>query len=89
MFSYDLFSVGDDLLPSTPINVPIVVSGGEKEENVEEPFLNRSKQLTTINDFFRIRMFNGHHDLQSECQNEVLEFVKQNLKDLVKYLSNK
>ncbi|CAF4861462.1 unnamed protein product, partial [Rotaria socialis] len=32
--------VGDDLLSTTPINVPIIVYGGEKEENVKEPFLN-------------------------------------------------
>ncbi|CAF3164353.1 unnamed protein product [Rotaria socialis] len=81
--------VGDDLLSTTPINVPIIVYGGEKEENVKEPFLNRWKELTTTNDLFRVRMFNGHHNFQSECQNEVLESVKQDFKYLIEYLNNK
>jgi hypothetical protein len=29
------------LIPSTPINLPIIVYGGEKEKNLSEAYLNR------------------------------------------------
>ncbi|CAF3805900.1 unnamed protein product [Rotaria magnacalcarata] len=82
-------AVGDDLLSATPVNVPIIVYGGEKEESVKEPFLNRWKELTTTNALFRVRIFNGHHNFQSECQNEVLESVQQDFKYSIEYLNNK
>ncbi len=33
--------VGSELLPLTTIDIPIIVYGGDKEENVKEPFLKR------------------------------------------------
>ncbi|CAF2087670.1 unnamed protein product [Rotaria magnacalcarata] len=47
------------------------------------------KELTTTNALFRGRIFNGHHNFQSECQNEVLESVQQDFKYLIEYLNNK
>ncbi|CAF3253490.1 unnamed protein product [Rotaria sp. Silwood2] len=75
--------IGDELLPSTLLDIPIIVYGGEQEENVKEPFLNRWKELTTIQDLFRVRMFRGHHNFQSECQDEVLQCLKEDFNNII------
>ncbi len=66
------------------MDIPIIVYGGSKEENVDEPFLNRWKELTTKEDLFHVRMFPGHHNFQSECQTQVLQALKEDFNKLIK-----
>ncbi len=40
-YSLILKQVGSQLLEQTPLDIPIIVYGGNKEINVDEPFLNR------------------------------------------------
>jgi len=46
-------------------------------------YIFRWKELTTKENLFRIRMFNGHHNFQSECQTEVLQALKEDFKILL------
>ncbi|CAF1575444.1 unnamed protein product [Rotaria sp. Silwood1] len=75
--------VGEEILDSTPLNIPIIVYGGEHEENVKESLLNRWKELTTMKDKFHVRMFPGHHHFQFECQDEVLLCLKQDFNNII------
>ncbi|CAF1122996.1 unnamed protein product [Rotaria sordida] len=75
--------IGNELLPSTSLDIPIIVYGGEKEENVKEPFLNTWKELTTKKDLFRVRMFDGHHNFPSECQDQVLKCLKEDFNNII------
>ncbi|CAF1517279.1 unnamed protein product [Adineta steineri] len=77
--------IGAEVIPSTPIDVPIIAYGGEKEEFITEPFLNKWTELTKKKDLFRIRMFPGHHSFQSECQTQVLQCLKE---DFNTFLNN-
>ncbi|UJR19610.1 hypothetical protein I4U23_022744 [Adineta vaga] len=75
--------VADGLSEEVPLDIPIIVYGGEKEENVDEAFLTRWKELTNKKDLFRVQMFPGHHHFQAECQTEVLTHLKQDLKRIL------
>ncbi|CAF0864883.1 unnamed protein product [Adineta steineri] len=74
---------GNAILPSTPINIPIIVYGGDKEEKRTEEVLNRWSELTTKKELFRVRMFPGHHYFFSECQNQVLEALKEDFDSIL------
>ncbi|UJR11503.1 hypothetical protein I4U23_015684 [Adineta vaga] len=76
--------IGDVLIPSNPINIPILVYGGEKEENLTESILNRWIELTTVKDLFRVRMFPGHHNFHSEHPDEVLRCLKEDFNQIFK-----
>ncbi|CAF3949887.1 unnamed protein product, partial [Rotaria sp. Silwood1] len=41
--------IGDELLCSTLLSIPIIVFGGEYEDNVKEPFLNWLFLVSLIN----------------------------------------
>ncbi|CAF3824772.1 unnamed protein product [Adineta steineri] len=74
--------IGDVLIPSNPINTPIIVYGGEKD-CLREEFLNRWIELTKSKDLFRVRMFPGHHNFQSECQTQVLQCLKEDFNNIL------
>ncbi|CAF1148428.1 unnamed protein product [Adineta ricciae] len=75
--------LGDVLIPSNPINIPIVVYSGEKEENLTEEFLNRWIELTTVKDLFRVRIFPGHHNFHSEHPDQVLQCLKEDFNQII------
>lgn len=43
----------------------------------------RWKDLTTIQQFFRVRMFPGHHNFPSECSSQVLTSLKEDLNNIL------
>ncbi|CAF1341517.1 unnamed protein product, partial [Didymodactylos carnosus] len=75
--------VADELQPKTVLDIPIIAYGGDKEENVDEAFLKRWTELTTVKDLFRVRMFHGHHMFHSECGENVLKCLKEDLTNIV------
>ncbi|CAF1075364.1 unnamed protein product [Didymodactylos carnosus] len=75
--------VADELQPKTLLDIPIIVYGGDKEENVDEALLKRWAELTTVEDFFRVRMFHGHHMFHSECGENVVKCLKEDLTNIV------
>ncbi|CAF1032469.1 unnamed protein product [Adineta steineri] len=74
--------VAGQLLEQTPLDIPIICYGGDKEEKVDEAFINRWKELTTKHDLFRVRMFHGHHHFQSECEAQVLQALQEDFRKI-------
>ncbi|CAF0822829.1 unnamed protein product [Adineta ricciae] len=77
--------IGDVLIPSNPINIPIIVYSGEKEEDLSEEFLNRWIELTTVKDLFRVRIFPGHHNFHSEHSDQVLHCLKEDFNQIIMF----
>ncbi|CAF0946780.1 unnamed protein product [Adineta steineri] len=75
--------IGNVSVSSTPINTPIIVYEGEKDEGLNVESLNRWLELTTNKDLFRVRLFPGHHNFQSECQNQVLQCMKEDFNNVL------
>ena len=44
----------------------------------------RWKELTTVKEFFRIRMFPGHHNFQAECSSQVLASLQEDLNNILR-----
>lgn len=62
----------------------------EKYRKIQRLFLKqrkyfhyfRWKELTTIKELFRVRMFPGHHNFPSECSSQVLTSLQEDLNNL-------
>jgi len=46
--------------------------------------ISRWNELTNAKDLFFVRMFNGHHNFQAECETEVLKYLKEDFDNLVR-----
>ncbi|CAF1311362.1 unnamed protein product [Rotaria sordida] len=78
--------VGKEVLPETPLMIPIIVYVGEKEASANEEYLNKWKELTMLKSLFRVRMFPGHHNFQAECGPQVLSCLKQDFNNIINIL---
>ncbi|CAF3876840.1 unnamed protein product, partial [Rotaria sp. Silwood1] len=76
--------IGDELLCSTLLSIPIIDFGGEYEDNVKEP----CKELTTVKDLLQVQMFAGHHNFHSECQDQLFICLKQDFNHILNKSNN-
>ncbi|CAF0909165.1 unnamed protein product [Adineta steineri] len=54
----------------------------EEIDNTDDALIKWS-ELTTKKELFRVRMFPGHHYFFSECQNQVLEALKEDFDSIL------